>query len=381
MQTFQELLYGLLKEYYGSLSHLGIRGIERREFGFGDLERTIAYRHFGFRTEQSLLNYLVQNPAPFVSYSISEYERPTARPMENKKWIGAELAFDIDATDLHLSCQVVHGNDWVCENCFSSVKNEAFRLIEDFLVPDFGFSKNDISVNFSGNRGYHVHVFNDEIFGLGPKARKQITDYISAANIDISHFFPTMGEKGKPLMGPTPNSGGWGGKLAKGVISLLNQGPEALEAVGVENSIARKLVKNKAEVILGIATNGNWDKVSIPKKVEFWSNVLSSIAIKQSDAIDRNVTNDKYHLIRMPNSIHGKSGLISKSVSLSDLEKFEPARDAIAFKKGTLKVKVSSSPQFVMNEMSFGPYKDSVVELPTYAAVYLILKHRASLVE
>lgn len=180
------------------------------------------------------------------------------------------------------------------------------------------------------------------------------------------------------LDGPKPTDYGWGGKLANGIISALNNGQSGLLELGIDKKSANLLIRKRAEIIFGITT-GNWDKVNIPKKAEFWSNVLKGIAIKQSDAIDKGVVRDIYHLIRLPGTIHGDTGLIAKNVgSLRALESFDPMRDAIAFKESLIKVRTTTVPKFEMNGESYGPFEGSEVELPVYAGVYLILKGRAS---
>jgi DNA primase small subunit len=117
------------------------QSIERREFGFGDFERKIAYRHMAFRDWKALKTYLTNDAPPFVSVSSAHYQHPDGRPMENKGRIGAELVFDLDANDLNLPCAKVHGSSWVCDKCLDAVKAETHKLIEDFLMSDFGFSE------------------------------------------------------------------------------------------------------------------------------------------------------------------------------------------------------------------------------------------------
>jgi DNA primase small subunit len=375
-----ELVKGLLKDYYSRSPDISPHSIERREFGFGDFERKIAYRHVAFRDWKALKTYLTNDAPPFVSVSSAHYQHPDGRPMENKGRIGAELVFDLDASDLNLSCAKEHGRSWVCGTCLSAVKAETHKLVEDFLVPDFGFSEHDIEINFSGNRGYHIHINNDVVFGMGSEERKAISDYISAHDIDMSSFFPNLGMKGKRLEGPRPTDYGWGGKLAKGVISALNSGgPESLVAIGVDKATARILYRNRLEIVLGIG-NGNWDTVSIPKKAEFWARMLSSIAIRQSDSIDKNVSIDVHKLLRLPGTIHGDTGLVAKRLkSFSDLSRFDPMSEAVAFAKGAHRVRVDSSPKFEIAGRSYGPFSKAEVELDTPAAVYLILKRSAVL--
>lgn len=376
----QGLAEFFIKRYYSGAKSITPMHIDRREFGFGNFEKKIAYRHFKFNNDRDLQKYLAENGPPFVSYSSAEYQYPDRRPMENKGWKGTWLVFDLDATDLKLECQKQHGRGWVCSNCLSSVKTESLRLIEDYLIPDFGISKEELLINFSGNRGYHVTVMSDEIFSLDSKARREISEYIAGINIDLKTFFPTIGQRSTKLEGPKPTDKGWGGKFANGVITALNKGEEYLISLGVEPTLAKKLAKNRANIILGIVT-GNWDRMEIPKKASFWTNLLKNIAIRQSDSIDKNVTSDMYHLIRLPDTIHGDTGLIAKKIrSVSELEKFEPLNEAIAFRSGTIKIKAEDVPEFTMNDKNFGPFKNSKTELPTYAAMYLIMKGKASLI-
>jgi DNA primase small subunit len=369
----------LLKHYYNGVSDIAPKNIESREFGFGDFEKKIAFRHYAFRDERELKEYLVRNAPAFVSCSGAEYRKPAGRPMESKGLLGSELVFDLDSSDIKLACKKEHSDGWICDKCLEAVKEQTIRLIEDFLVPDFGFSAQEMAINFSGNRGYHVHVSSELVYGLGSDARREIANYIACKGIDLSAFFPALGVRGVRLDGPKPTDAGWGGKLADAVIVALNKGTDTLMALGIDKRYASMLYKNRVEIILGITT-GNWDKVRIPNKAQFWSNVLGSTAIAQSSSIDRNVTGDLYHLIRLPGTIHGDTGLAAKRIeSLSALNDFNPMKEAIAFKGSTVRVTTQKVPGFSMGGAQLGPYDNEKPELPVYAAAYLILKRLATL--
>ncbi len=376
------LVKSLFKEYYSKSDDYMPEGIDKREFGFGDFEKKIAVRHLAFKDSKEFKSYVVSNSPPFISSSTAEYERPAARPMEAKGWLGGELIFDLDASDLKLKCQEQHGKSWVCQECLDAVKEETLHLVEDFLVPDFGFSDSDIKINFSGNRGYHIHVRNNGIMELDSKARRQISEYITGTNIDSESLFELrkgIGDKNKILHGPNPKSGGWGGKIATNLVEALNTGVATLEELGIPKKYAKKLFKDHALVTAGI-NSGNWDMVNIPNKMEFWKGIIQNMAIKQSDSIDRNVTNDTGHLIRLPNTIHGDTGLVGKKIgSLNELMHFDPMVEAVVFKKGTLKIHVNKAYKFSIGGESFGPYENQDVELPQYAAVYLLLKRTSVL--
>ncbi len=370
----------LFKRYY-SKNRIGVDSVANREFGFGDFESKISYRHREFKTDAELQKYMVEQAPAFVSYSASFYSMPAGRPMENKGWLGAELVFDLDATDLHLECQKAHGSSWVCENCFSSIKDETIKLIEDFLMPDFGFSEKEIRINFSGNRGYHIRIKSDDIFGLGSDERKQISDYISGSGIKMENFFPTINQRNTKLEGPRPTDYGWGGKMAKGMIELINGGEGKMAAMGIKKADVQMLLKNKQEIITGI-NNGNWDMVRISKKAEFWRGIVEKMTIKQSDSIDRNVTKDVYHLLRAPNTLHGDTGLVAKRLgSLHSLQVFEPMKDGIVFGDRHVRVHAGKVSAFYMKGEQFGPYNDQDAEMPLYAALYLMLKRVATLAE
>lgn len=369
----------LIREYYKSADSIAPDKINAREFGAGTFERKIAYRHMLFPNESEFKKFLVEKAPPYLSYSGAYYKRPDGRPMENKGWLGAELVFDLDVTDMNLTCQWEHGRSWVCPICLDSVKGETVKLIEDFLIPDFGFSPNELEINFSGNRGYHVHIKKESILKLDGNGRKQISDYISGNGVEIERLFPTIGQRGVKLIGPKPTDKGWKGKVARNLIANLEKGTDNLLAMGIDKTTAKNLYNKRALIEMGI-NNGNWDMVYIKNKAEFWKKILTNQAIAQSDRIDKNVTRDPTHLIRLPGSIHGETGLTAKKVaSLSDLSKFEPMKEAIAFKKDEITITATSKEKLVIDGQTFGPFKAEKVTLPVYAGIYLALKGLASI--
>lgn len=370
---------GLIREYYKASKSIAPDRADSREFGVGTFERKILYRHLHFPNENEFKKYIVEKAPPYISYSAAYYKRPDARPMENKGWLGAELVFDLDVTDMNLTCQAEHGRSWVCQVCLDSVKGETTKLIEDFLIPDFGFSGSELEINFSGNRGYHVHVKKESILKLDGEARKQISDYISGNGIEIESLFPTIGQRGVKLIGPKPTDQGWKGKIARNLLVQLEKGTDNLLSMGIDKATAKNLYNKRSLIAMGL-NNGNWDMVYIKNKAEFWKKILTNQAIAQSDRIDKNVTKDPTHLIRLPGSIHGETGLAAKRVgSLTELGNFDPMTEAIAFGKGEMTIMANSKQELVMNGQTFGPFKGEKATLPVYAGTYLALKGLASI--
>jgi hypothetical protein len=86
-------------------------------------------------------------------------------------------------------------------------------------------------------------------------------------------------------------------------------------------------------------------------------------------------------LIRLADTIHGKTGFKKIEFEVSAIDVFDPFKSAIAFRGGSATVLVLKAPEFRICEEMFGPYINQKVELPTSAAVMLICKGRAEIVE
>jgi DNA primase small subunit len=302
--------------------------------------------------------------------------------MDKKEWMGSELRFDIDAGDIvKLACRIDNGKEWACEKCLQAAKEEVIKLVENFLVPDFGFSEKEMAINFSGNRGYHVHIRKDSVLSLDKGAREELSSYIFGQEPEYGAFFYKIriDPRHEKQMGPKLSDGGWHGKVARAFMKAANS-KEELTSLGIDKVTASWIFRNISKVREGIS-QGNWDFVRIPNRESVFENLLSRQVINQGNRIDKGVTNDPSHLMRLPNSIHGGTGLIAKKVpSLAALDIFDPMKGTVAFKEGELKVKVDSKYKLVINDREFGPYKNEELELPTYAATYLYLKGLADIV-
>jgi DNA primase small subunit len=106
-------------------------------------------------------------------------------------------------------------------------------------------------------------------------------------------------------------------------------------------------------------------------------NIVKHLAIKMAaEDTDKMVTMDITRLIRLPDTIHGGSGLVAKTVK--DLATFDPLKDALAFSKHPTKI-ILNHPvgAFDLGGERLGPFAAGPIELPEYAAVYLLLKDKA----
>lgn len=352
--------------------------IEKREWGFGGWEKKIEVRHLQIKNADELKSRLVREAPLFVSYSAAYYEFPDMRPMERKNWLGADLVFDLDSDHLELPCKKMHGEKWVCDGCLNAVKEETVKLVEEFLIPDFGFSKNDIEVNFSGNRGYHVHVKDESVRKLGGYARREIVDYLGGVGMDFEavgfRYETVRGRKERKLLGPRPNDAGWAGRIARFVREAVAE--RKLEEMGVDEGDARRIYR-KAEQFVRSVDEGKWDAVRIQNKESFWRGVIGKLGVRLGDRIDQNVTADATKLIRLPESLHGESGFVARRVK--DIDGFDPLKDAVVFGEKPVRIKIRNAPQFRVGEETFGPFRNEERELPERAAIFLICKKEAVL--
>jgi hypothetical protein len=79
--------------------------------------------------------------------------------------------------------------------------------------------------------------------------------------------------------------------------------------------------------------------------------------------------------------LHGKTGLKKTGFPVTAIKDFDPFKSAIAFRKGTATVLVSDAPRFRLGDQTFGPYKNQKIELPTAAAILLVCRKRAEVME
>ncbi|MFH1306080.1 MAG: DNA primase small subunit domain-containing protein, partial [Candidatus Micrarchaeota archaeon] len=294
------------------------------------------------------------------------------RPMAKKNWLGADLIFDLDAEPDKIA-------PFITLSSLDVVREKTINLIEEFLLPDFGISKNELQINFSGSRGYHVRVYKKEIQKLGRGERREIVDYIEGNGLDFNDFFaeePIPGRRFARILGPTPSMGGFKGKIARRVINMLKNPSTA-------SSISPKLknLKNAEKMIKGI-NNGKWSDVPITHAMQQFREIFEQTKFRLSSQVsaDANVTIDTSKILRLPDSIHGGSGLIAKTVSPSSLPTFSPLSNALAFSPTkTAKIKaIRTIPAQEFANQTFDEIKkESIAEVPECYAVYLICKKTA----
>ena len=182
----RQFLRERFREYYSERKVSPPPGLVSREWGFIFYDETPGVamrRHKAFNSEGELKDYLASMPPAHAYHSAAYYQYPQAPTMLEKKWLGADLIFDLDADHLP------GVKDMSYSEMLANVKKEIIRLIDEFLIDDLGFKEKDLDIVFSGGRGYHVHVRDERVRSLKSPERREIVDYLLGTGLDIEHMF------------------------------------------------------------------------------------------------------------------------------------------------------------------------------------------------
>lgn len=381
-------------------------GLEKREFGFVLIEGYML-RHKSFGNYAELKNFLKENAPTDAYYSCAYYENPEA-DMDKKGWLGADLIFDIDADHIPTGCDKIHdewtcGNcgfsgkgltpekcpvcssekfsviTWPCETCLDAAKKESLKLL-DMLVNDFGFSNEEVQVFFSGHRGYHIQIENETVRSLDANARKEIVDYVTCLGFEVLPHHRSRKETQKQIILDL-EAYGWNRRLKTELVNLiLKANEEDFKKIGLKQNIAQNIIRNRDKILRNLVNSGKWGGITGIGSETFRK--IAEYTVKmQSAKIDSVVTTDTHRLIRLPETLHGKTGFKKVFFPTKEIESFDPFTSATAFKKDTIMVEVLDAPKFRLNGESFGPFKNQRVELPVPAAVLLICKNKAEVLD
>jgi DNA primase small subunit len=409
MEASREFVYQKFADYYRNPSTVIPEPPlpAQREFAYLMFRERFMVRHRRFENVKAFHAALTETIPSDVYHSCAYYENP-AFDMDKKGWLGADLVFDIDADHIPTSCNKIHDEfrcakcgfsgrgitpevcpacegtkfetrTWACELCIASARSEVAKLL-DMLENDFGFSKSELRVFFSGHRGYHVHVEAEAVRSLDAMARKEIVDYVTGLGLSVLDKEAPQGKRRKRSAAKhfSLHNFGWNRRLKMGMEQfLLNATKEDLKKIGLRNAA---LLENKDAVIKRVLNEGRWGSIN-GVSVQTWLKLAEYVREEQASKIDTVVTTDIHRLIRMNGTLHGKTGLKKIEFPVEALDDFDPFLEAVAFKKGEVKVFVSDVPEFKMGGETLGPYKNVTKVLPTAAAVLLICKGRAKLAE
>jgi len=257
---------------------------------------------------------------------------------------------------------------------------------------------------------------------LGSHERREIVDYVTGKELDVLGFFRESAFDVKEFRGharvkrmvvsPKTGDSGWGGKLARGILNLVDR----LEVMPSEQAVAflaefesvgapgasdlyenlfkarttrPRLVRGadrlREDGSLEALKDENRDRllavVTQLQQVRFETfGPLELEGIRARAETDEPVTSDIKRLIRMPSSIHGKSGLEVVPLTRDELDDFQPLRDAVpaAYTEDPVSVRVGRHVQVRLRSETFN-LAPGLTSVPEYAAVFLACRREATL--
>lgn len=325
----------------------------RREYAFLFYGKKTMLRHLTFAKREDFETFLAQRGPAHAYYSTAYYQTPDAPTMAEKGWLGAELIFDLDAD------HVPGAEKLPFVDQLRKVKGHFQRLVNEFIRGDFGFHEKDLLLTFSGGRGYHCHVLHERALELSSQERREIVDFITGTGLDVSRFLreEVVGTRGRnsafersvrSLRVSSAEDPAWGGRLNRALVTYLEHlraqpDERVLEVVrslpGIGPKRAQDALADLRRLDLDRIRHGFLDQADILRKLV--PTVISQQIIPLAKGeTDEPVTSDTKRLIRLPGSLHGKSGLKVVPLRLDQLETFDPLIEAVAFGDEPVRVDV-----------------------------------------
>ncbi len=367
----------------------------KREFGFMFFDRDIMQRHLGFGTQDDLKRFMISEVPKHSYYSTAYYRHPSAPSMDEKEWMGAELIFDLDADHLEGADRMTY------DSMMIRIREEMITLVDSFLMGDLGFSEKQIQLCFSGGRGYHAHVTQPDVLTLGTHERRELVDYITCSGMNIDWIFPidrrmtrttVVNGQTRPTVEeirtiPGEDSGGWRLRMRHGLMEVVE------DICTMDPSMIKKTypsVKGSTtQTLTGLQERVNdcheylfeRNDMGLLKKHD--QDLLVKImkedkAPKMSGEVDKPVTPDIKRLIRLPGSVHGKTGLRVSPITREQLTEYNPLQYAVPKIYSDEPVKITMKRPYELRILDDTiNLKQGETEVPEYAAVFLIGRKEA----
>ncbi len=265
------MISDLISKYYESAILEVPEDLPQREVAIHTLDGKMV-RHKAVNDVKELSLLASRLKAAHLYVSAASYMVPDAPKMEEKGWMRADLLFDIDVDHFEGceseevlcndkivkkdECEKGKGVSMVTQGCLERGLDHVRRLI-NVMERYFGVPRDLAEVHFSGNRGFHVVYRGTKYDTVDSDVRREMVDFIVGNQLNLEAIM--CFERGCAM--PSPKDPGWRGRIAKHMETLSRE--EAERAVELEKIL-----------------------------------------------IDEQVTVDTSRLLRVPGSIHGKTGLM-----------------------------------------------------------------------
>ncbi|MCK5251790.1 MAG: DNA primase catalytic subunit PriS, partial [Thermoplasmata archaeon] len=317
--------------YYSDVKLLLPLRYTRREWAFLFFDKSFMIRHLDFERRSQIQDFIRKEVPRHVYYSTAYYENPDAKTMPEKGWQGATLIFDLDADHLPEASEMEYGE------MLTEVKREFKKLVDVWLVKKLGFELDDLSIVFSGGRGYHVHVNDNRVLDFNAFERREIVDLVTG-KANFAHFLDEVpfhagtrmdgrGYTSKTHILPNPNIGNWKGDISRETLRFFKEldilmkdemKDQAAEALTLVTDMDNDESIEFLEFLERPDKTGNrrMDRLLDNRILDFqkglgpafWERIGGHLFVRLAGEADEPVTADTKRLIRLPTSLHGKTG-------------------------------------------------------------------------
>lgn len=352
---------------------------EQREFGFIFFDDSYPEdirmrRHIGFSEGKEMQDYIKNLVPAHAYYSTAYYRTPQAPTMGEKEWLGADLIFDLDAD------HIMRGS---YDLMLRRIRDETIKLL-DILKDELGVDMRTVGLVFSGGRGYHVHVRELGFRDFGSQERRELIDYLCGTGISPSIL----------LRDWSGDRIGWHERYRQVLIQFLTDlakkpeeemRSELSSLRGIGQITAERFVRMIPELLVSLDT----DPSSILLRDQTVKTVLNTLLSERESSMiprihesavqpDEPVTTDTRRLIRLPGSLHAKSGFRCISLEPKELPDFDPLIDAVAF--GDREILIDSKNEYSVS-LSGSEYSipKGAVKVPEAVAVFLLCRGMAEI--
>lgn len=389
MDHNSRFLFKAFRRYYMNESPIMPDRFTKREFGFFFFDKQMVQRHIGFTSPDLLRTFLISNVPSHSYYSTAYYRYPTKPVMDEKEWLGAELIFDLDADHLEGADKMTYSDMML------RIRSEMMHLVDDFLCSDLGFSADQIKLNFSGGRGYHAHVPATEVLGLGTHERRELVDYITCTGLNMDWVFPfkqvatsqyKSGDLSRTNVSqyrtiPSEDDGGWKHKMRNGLKDVIADfctmetkdiRKKYSGAKASQNATVSKVQEDIRKAGNSIFTNNSMVNLTKTSQEMLVRIMGEDMAPLMSGEVDKPVTPDIKRIIRLPGSVHGKTGLRVTPITRDELTNFDPLQFAVpkTYTDEPVRITMRKDMQLDMLGQHFSLKGET--EVPEYVAVFLI---------
>ncbi len=378
------------------------RRYTKREWAFLYFDKSFMNRHLGFDGRSKIEGYVRTHVPRHAYYSTAFYEKPNAKTMVEKGWQGATLIFDLDADHIEGASEIGYGE------MLKLVKKEFIKLVDVWLVKKLGYDPENIQMVFSGGRGYHAHIEGQDVLELNAFERREIVDLVTG-KADLSNFLRQVpfhsgtrmdgrGYSSKTFMLPDPNKGSWRGDLSKVTIQWFksldflikdDMREQAAEALA---DVTDKDEKDAMDFLDFLEQSDNAGNRRIDRLIndhrldfqkglgqKFWNRLAERLFVRMAGEADEPVTADTKRLIRLPSSLHGKTGFRVIKLTRDQLDDFDPLTDALAFGDDPVEVEAHVDATFDLGGHEHTLTAERRTALPEYAATFALLRGMAQI--